>query len=153
MDRDTHIKEEVFTLEDEEKTKAFAEHLGKFLSIGDVVFLHGEVGAGKTTLCRYLIRSLIGDAYLEVPSPTYTLIQIYEKDALGIAHIDLYRLAVPEEVEELGLEDLQKGAILLIEWPEKGKLFLPPPSVEILLQGTGKERQAHLVMRQSAIRG
>src|SRR5690606_34029815 len=85
---------------------------------GDLVLLEGGLGAGKTALARSIIRALVGDPSLEVPSPTFALVQPYEANGIPVLHADLYRIANPRETEELGLVD-RNDAIVLIEWPER----------------------------------
>lgn len=110
-------------LPDEAATIAFAEALAHALTGGEVIYLNGDLGAGKSTLARALIRALTHEDE-EVPSPTFTLIQTYDGHLAGgepaeVAHLDLYRLKDPEEVYEIGLFDLPPTSVILIEWPEK----------------------------------
>ncbi len=104
-------------LPDEAAMMLFAEDLAAALRPGDVVALSGDLGAGKTTLARAAIRWLADDTELEVPSPTFTLVQDY-RARIPVRHFDLYRLGGPEELRELGLED-DREAIVLVEWPER----------------------------------
>ena len=110
---------------------------------GAVVYLRGELGAGKSTCVRSLLRALgVAGA---VRSPTYTLVETYELAGLTCVHVDLYRLQTLTEVDELGLRDLVgPGCLLLVEWPEKGGAALPPADLELLLKYAGDGRQAHL---------
>jgi tRNA threonylcarbamoyladenosine biosynthesis protein TsaE len=111
---------------------------------GAVVYLRGDLGAGKTTCVRGLLRTL-GVAGL-VRSPTYTLAETYELQSLTCIHVDLYRLAALSEVEELGLRDLLgPRCLLLVEWPEKGATVLPAADVDVALLYAGDGRQARLV--------
>ena len=110
---------------------------------GAVLYLQGELGAGKTTCVRSLLREL-GVAGL-VRSPTYTLVETYILADLTCVHVDLYRLRAAAEVDELGLRDLaEPGCLLLVEWPEKGGAALPPADMELTLQYAGDARAAHL---------
>jgi tRNA threonylcarbamoyladenosine biosynthesis protein TsaE len=124
-------------LEDESATIAFGEslakELGQRLSEGGVVFLHGDLGAGKTTLARGILR---GMGYLgTVRSPTYTLVEHYPTQPLASAHFDLYRLGHPEELEFIGARDeLMEGNLCLIEWPERAMGCLGVPDVDIYLR-------------------
>ncbi|MEL7525126.1 MAG: tRNA (adenosine(37)-N6)-threonylcarbamoyltransferase complex ATPase subunit type 1 TsaE [Pseudomonadota bacterium] len=110
---------------DEAETRSFAEDVAMILRPGDVVCLSGDLGAGKSTFARALIRTLADDDALEVPSPTFTLVQSYELQRFDLAHLDLYRLEEPEEIEELGLADLLQTGAALIEWPEMAADLLP----------------------------
>ena len=119
---------------------------GEDLSKGAVVYLTGELGAGKTTCVRSLLRTL-GVAGL-VRSPTYTLVETYPVGALTCVHVDLYRLQTVTEVDELGLRDLlSPGSLLLVEWPEKGGVALPPADLYLTLQYAGAARYALLIAR------
>jgi tRNA threonylcarbamoyladenosine biosynthesis protein TsaE len=109
------------------------------LATGAVVYLRGELGAGKTTCVRSLLRAL-GVAGL-VRSPTYTLVETYPLGALTCVHVDLYRLQNLTEVDELGLRDvLGPGCLLLVEWPEKGGGALPAADLDVSLRYAGEER-------------
>ncbi|MGE0503290.1 MAG: tRNA (adenosine(37)-N6)-threonylcarbamoyltransferase complex ATPase subunit type 1 TsaE [Rhizobiaceae bacterium] len=106
-------------LPDEAATARLGEDIAAALMRGDLVTLKGDLGAGKTTLARGLIRALAGDPRMDVPSPTFTLVQAYD-GVLPIAHLDLYRLSSPEELDELGLDEALKAGAALVEWPERG---------------------------------
>ena len=112
-------------LADEAATHQLANDIGMVLRPGDVICLSGDLGAGKSTFTRSLLRAISADPELEVPSPTFTLVQTYEFDRFDLSHFDLYRLEEPEELEELGLDDLLETGAALIEWPEKAEEFLP----------------------------
>ena len=112
----------VLSLPDEAATLALANALAGHLRAGDIVFLIGDLGSGKTAFARGLITALPspeGDGGEEVPSPSFTLVQIYERRPAPVWHVDLYRLERPEEVAELGLEEAARDAITLIEWPDR----------------------------------
>ncbi|WP_306142474.1 tRNA (adenosine(37)-N6)-threonylcarbamoyltransferase complex ATPase subunit type 1 TsaE [Roseibium sp. MMSF_3412] len=116
---------------DEAETRSFAEDIAMILKAGDVVCLSGDLGAGKSTFARALIRTLADDDLLDVPSPTFTLVQSYELPRFDLAHLDLYRLEEPEEIEELGLPDLLQSGAALIEWPEMAEDLLPQDALWI----------------------
>ena len=105
----------------------FGARIGALLQAGDVVALSGGLGAGKTTLARAIIAAL-GYAG-EVPSPSFAIIEVYDPPAvrLPLVHADFYRLARPEEVQELGLDDYREGAALLAEWPDHAGGFAHEP--------------------------
>ena len=134
-----------FALPDAAATQALGAGLAPWLKTGDVVALHGDLGAGKTELARGLIRALFG-ADTEVPSPTFTLVQTYEADSvpLSLWHFDLYRLEDPEEAFELGIEDAFAEAVSLIEWPERLGPYMPARRLEIALSHAGDGRRATL---------
>lgn len=106
-------------LADERATEALAHEIADLVRPDDVVTLTGDLGAGKTTFARALIRKLVGDPALEVPSPTFTLMQVYPAPDFQIVHADLYRIEKSEELAELGWEEAAEGALVLVEWPER----------------------------------
>ena len=105
--------------------EAFGARIAAKMREGDVIALSGPLGAGKTTLARAILRAAGHEG--EVPSPTYTLIEMYDALDLPIAHADFYRLEDPAEVQELGLEDYREGAVLIAEWPERAGGFAHEP--------------------------
>jgi tRNA threonylcarbamoyladenosine biosynthesis protein TsaE len=129
-------------LADEAATAALGARLGAAARPGGVVALVGDLGAGKTTLARGLIRSLAG-VETEAPSPTFTLVQTYDTPQLAIWHFDLYRLTRPEEARELGIEEAVDG-LALIEWPERAGRYLPSARLEVRLDFSGDGRIACL---------
>ncbi|MAM57865.1 MAG: tRNA (adenosine(37)-N6)-threonylcarbamoyltransferase complex ATPase subunit type 1 TsaE [Salinicola sp.] len=121
------------TLNDEAAQVAFGEMLGQALAGRGQVHLIGDLGAGKTTLARGILRAYGHDG--AVKSPTYTLVEPYETASARIFHFDLYRLGDPEELEFMGARDmLGSDALCLIEWPSRGAGWLPVPDLEIHLQ-------------------
>jgi tRNA threonylcarbamoyladenosine biosynthesis protein TsaE len=133
-------------LPDAAATLALGARLAAHLGPGDVVCLRGELGAGKTTLARGAIQTWTGEAQ-EAPSPTYTLVQIYEGPKGQLWHVDLYRLESAEEAVELGLEDGFASAACLIEWPERMGDLLAPNRLDIALVSEGEGRRAILTGR------
>src|SRR6516165_10920317 len=121
----------IVDLPDEAATAALAARISALAEVGDVIALKGDLGSGKTSFARSFIRAR-GPAE-EVPSPTFTLVQIYELGSVAIWHFDLYRLKSPEEAWELGIEDAFSEAISLIEWPERLGPLLPPRRLQIAL--------------------
>jgi tRNA threonylcarbamoyladenosine biosynthesis protein TsaE len=130
-------------LPDEAATAALGARLGDVARGGDVIALDGDLGAGKTTLARGLIRSQLGPE-TEAPSPTFTLVQTYPGPRFPIWHFDLYRLENPGEARELGLEEAVDG-LCLIEWPERLGRYLPSARLEVRLSLEGSGRIARLV--------
>ena len=106
-------------VEDETELGALAVEIAGLVRAGDLVTLSGDLGAGKTALARALIRRLCDDPALETPSPTFTLMQIYEGAQFPIVHADLYRVQSPDELAELGWEDASDGALALVEWADR----------------------------------
>lgn len=123
-------------------TRALAERLAPHLKAGDVIALHGGLGAGKTTFSRALISALM-QRETEVPSPTYTLVQTYEAPDFPVFHFDLYRLEDPTEVFELGWEETQQG-LALIEWPDRAGEYLPTWRLDLTIKLVGENRTARL---------
>ena len=119
------------TLPNEQATAHFAIDIAAALEPGDLVTLSGDLGAGKTTFARALIRYLAGDDTIEVPSPTFTLIQSYELPRFALAHADFYRLSGAAELAELGFDDLPIGTVVLLEWPDRAAGFLPSDRIDI----------------------
>lgn len=130
-------------LENEAETAALGKRLAACARPGDVIALYGDLGAGKTTLARALIRKRMG-AETEAPSPTFTLVQTYPSPDLPIWHFDLYRLEDPGEARELGLEEAVDG-LCLVEWPERLGRYLPAARLEVRLSFDGDGRIARLV--------
>lgn len=118
-------------LADEAATSELAAQIARALKAGDLVTLGGELGVGKTTFARALVRARAGDPELEAPSPTFTLLQTYDLPRGVIVHADLYRLTGPEELEELGWDEAGEDAIVLVEWPDRLGAELPPDRLEI----------------------
>lgn len=124
---------EQFTAATEADMMALGEPLAKRFSGGAVVYLSGELGVGKTTLVRGILRAL--DYSGRVKSPSFGLIESYELEGLTVHHLDLYRLSHGEEITYLGLEDLFEGpTLLLVEWPEKGRGYLPKADFQIQIE-------------------
>lgn len=137
--------ESALSLADDAATDELGASLGPALRGGDVVFLRGPLGAGKTALARAIIRARLPEAArgsTEIPSPTYTLAQAYETDGADVIHADLYRLSDPDEAAELGLFSAERPTIALIEWPERLGDDAPARRLELTLdfEETGGRR-------------
>jgi len=114
-----------------------AELVALKLKPGDVVLLHGDLGAGKTTFARALIRALLADAQAEVPSPTFPIMQPYATPRLGISHFDLYRIRSADELDEIGFDDAIVDGAAVVEWPERAEGALPADRLEITFGADG----------------
>lgn len=130
-------------LPDERATIRLGEDIAACLRPGDVIALEGDLGAGKTTLARGLIRAVAQDRALEVPSPTFTLVQSYDT-RIPLHHFDLYRLSSPDELDELGLEEAAATGAALIEWPDKAGERLPADAAKLTLIDDGDGRVARI---------
>src|SRR6185369_13050038 len=120
-------------LANETATAHLMADLALLTSAGDVITLSGDLGAGKTAAARAMIRYLAGDETLEVPSPTFTLVQGYDLPAFPLVHADLYRINDAAELEEIGLSPLPEGTVALIEWPERAPEAMPVDRIDIAL--------------------
>jgi N-acetylmuramate 1-kinase len=118
-------------LADEDATLRLAGDVAAVIAPGDMVTLSGDLGSGKTTFARALIRRLAGDASLDVPSPTFTLMQTYDLPRCSVVHADLYRVNAPDELVEMGFCDLADDAIVLVEWPDRADGFLLPDRLDL----------------------
>jgi N-acetylmuramate 1-kinase len=118
-------------LSDETAVAALAGIVAQVIKPGDLVTLSGDLGAGKTTFARALIRILTRDPELEVPSPTFTLMQVYDGVDYPIVHADLYRIEQPSELAELGWDEAADGALVLVEWPERAGQFLEADRLDV----------------------
>ncbi|MGL5996286.1 MAG: tRNA (adenosine(37)-N6)-threonylcarbamoyltransferase complex ATPase subunit type 1 TsaE [Pseudomonas proteolytica] len=142
------MSEVTLFIADEEAMVAFGKRIAEITQGAGLIFLQGDLGAGKTTLSRGIIRGL-GHAGA-VKSPTFTLVEPYEIGDMRAFHFDLYRLVDPEELEYMGIRDYFDGdALCLIEWPDKGTGFLPKPDLTITITPHDSGRQLKL-LSQSA---
>jgi tRNA threonylcarbamoyladenosine biosynthesis protein TsaE len=135
-----------FYIDNEADMVAFGERLGRAFRAQPkslCIFLNGDLGAGKTTLSRGILRAFGHTG--AVKSPTYTLVEIYEFPERRVYHFDLYRLGDPEELEYMGIRDyFTDGSICIMEWPERGQGVLPEPDVLIDVKVQGAGRNIHL---------
>lgn len=145
-----------------------AAWIAAYLAPGDAVLLSGPLGAGKSTLARALIRSVLGDPGAEVLSPSFMLLQTYDTARFQIHHLDLYRLHNAEDLVEIGIEDMAAAGALVVEWPDLGRAFWPADRLAITLSdtahpdrraiglaghGTWGQRLERMMQAQSALRG
>lgn len=137
-----------FGLPDEAATAALAQRLAQIMDEGLVLYLHGPLGAGKTSFARALLRALgVGE---RIKSPTYSLIEGYAADDRPAWHLDLYRIADPAELEWLGLDAIaDPQALVLVEWPERGAGALPAADLDVSLSYAEPGRHALLHARSA----
>jgi len=140
--------EQRFWLADEAATLALGAELADVCSGGAILYLEGELGAGKTTLCRGLLTALGHRG--AVKSPTYTLVETYVLPATQVHHFDLYRLADAEELEYMGIRDyFSDSTLVLVEWPQRGHGLLPPADIVVDFQAVNTGRQVSLSARSA----
>lgn len=135
----------------ERDTIEFGEDLALALKPGDCVALSGDLGAGKSTFARALIRAMADEADLDVPSPTFTLVQSYEDLRIPIAHFDLYRLGDASELDELGFDEALASGICLVEWPEMAGELLPSDRIVMKLEHEGTGRRVTITAPAPAL--
>ncbi|MBX5050189.1 tRNA (adenosine(37)-N6)-threonylcarbamoyltransferase complex ATPase subunit type 1 TsaE [Rhizobium lentis] len=128
-------------LKDEAATIRLGEDLALALKAGDCLVLSGDLGAGKSSLARAILRAIADDEGLEVPSPTFTLVQSYDL-RIPVSHFDLYRLGDPSELTELGFDEALQNGICLVEWPEMAAGELPAERITLTLAHEGNGRRA-----------
>ena len=133
-----------FFLPDEAATERLGAALAARLRPRDTVALEGGLGAGKTTLARAILRAAAGTPDLVVPSPTFTLVEVYDTARGAFWHFDLYRLEAPEQVFELGWEEARADGVALVEWADRLGPLLPADRLAITLSTEGTGRRAHL---------
>jgi tRNA threonylcarbamoyladenosine biosynthesis protein TsaE len=130
----------LFDLADEAATCGLGEALAPLLRPGMVVWLQGDLGAGKTTLVRALLRGLGHGG--SVKSPTYSLVEVYVISSLYLYHFDFYRFESPEEFLDAGMDEyFRDDSVCLVEWPERAQGCVPPPDLRLVLHHAGVERR------------
>jgi len=138
------VRSTVIHLADLAATESLARRVASLLQPGDAVLLDGPLGAGKSALARALLRALLADPALEVPSPSYTLVQTYDAPIGPVHHFDLWRLDGPGAVAELGWDDAQDG-VVLVEWPDRLGALRPHDALSVTLSlAEGDARRAVL---------
>lgn len=137
-----------FVIEGEDKMLAFGAGLAHLLPGPGVIALKGDLGAGKTTLVRGLLKEL-GHCGV-VKSPTYTLVEPYQVKNRDIYHFDLYRLGSPDELEYIGFRDyFNESSLCLVEWPEKGGDFVPQPDICLIINSVNDARKLTFFSREA----
>lgn len=138
------MTETLTILDNEQATEQLARALAAVAQPGDALLLTGPLGAGKTVFARAFLRCFCGNAALDVPSPTYTLVQTYPAETCTVSHFDLWRLGGADELEELGWDDAREG-VVLVEWPERLEEMTPSDALHLTLTvGPDGVRTAHL---------
>jgi len=134
MVKDSQAFARALNLPDVTATAALGARIAAGLSVGDLIALEGDLGAGKTTLARAILRSL--GVSEDVPSPTFTLVQLYETPDLTVRHYDLYRIENANEIAELGIDEAVEDGVALVEWPERADGRLPGELLHVGLRAT-----------------
>lgn len=140
-----------FFLSDENATQNLAKSFSEFVQKGQIIFLRGDLGVGKSSFARYFIREKMSDPELDVVSPTFSLVQFYESADAELVHADLYRLKSEDELLELSLHDYLLNGILLIEWPEIAQNFLPQPDYDLFFSIHGNGRYVKIQSNNTAL--
>lgn len=133
-------------IRDEPAMLAFGAELARHFQSGGIIHIRGDLGAGKTTLCRGILRALGHEG--AVKSPTFTLVEPYDLGSLQVYHFDLYRLADPGELEYIGMDDYYgDNSLLLLEWPEKAAGHLQTCDLELAIDVDGEKRNISTIAR------
>lgn len=139
------MESRILDLPDLSATEALAARVAALARAGDAILLSGPLGAGKSAFARAFLRAAAGDPALEVPSPTFTLVQSYDLPAGPAHHFDLWRLSGPAELRELGWEEARAG-IVLVEWPDRLGPLAPPEALRIALSPGPTEQARRAVL-------
>lgn len=134
----------IFKSQSEDDTIRIAAEFAATLKPRDIVLLEGDLGRGKSVFSRAVIRTLMSAPELDVPSPTFTLVQTYDASLAEIYHFDLYRLKDPEELYEIGWESALSSGILLVEWPERLDYLTPKNTMKVTI-GAGDNPQSRVI--------
>ena len=133
-----------------EQTEAIAVDVARTLRGGEVVALHGDLGAGKTQFVRGLVRGLGGNPHA-VSSPTFVLLNVYDGGRLTVFHLDAYRVHGPEDFESIGFTELlDQGGVVVVEWAERVETLLPPRHVNVRITATGRASREILINGSAA---
>ena len=140
------MPELVVNLDNEKTTNDFGIIISELIKEGDIILLDGEMGSGKTFLARSIISNLLEEKFkgMEIPSPTFTLIQEYKCKNFVIGHADLYRIKNNNELDALGIEDILEHGCLLVEWPEKIKKHYENDTLEIKFKDISGKKSVEL---------
>lgn len=140
------MPELIVNLDNESTTHSLGIALSELIKIGDIILLEGEMGSGKTFLARSIISNLLEEKYkgIEIPSPTFSLVQEYNCKQFTLGHADLYRIKSSNELEALGIDNILERGPVLIEWPEKIKNFYENDTLEIRFKNINEKKSIEL---------